>query len=125
MNSPEPFINCTPTCTTYVFVTLAKTNAQNTVTEPNGLAVIALAPPPATPMFNILVAANTLPPMQRLDPEYFITANGPYLYYNRIVPQSGSTTYKNTGEWYIDMQLGTPSGTCVGSSAEGGLVPGC
>jgi hypothetical protein len=124
MNSPEPFINCTPTCTTYVFTTLAKTSdAQNGVTEPNGLAVIALSP--NTPMFNILVAANSLPPMQRLDPEYFITPNGPYLYYNRIVPQSGSTTYKNTGEWYIDMQLGTPSGPCRGSSAEGGLVPGC
>jgi hypothetical protein len=124
MNSPEPFINCTPICTTYVFTTLAKTaDAQNGVTEPNGLAVIALSP--NTPMFNILVTANSLPPRQRLDPEYFITPNGPYLYYNRIVPQSGSTTYMNTGEWYIDMQLGTPAGPCVGSSAQGGLMPGC
>jgi hypothetical protein len=124
MNSPEPFINCTPTCTTYVFTTLAKTtDAQKNLTEPTGLAVIALSP--NTPMFNILVPANFLPARQRLDPEYFITPNGPYLYYNRIVPQSGSTTYMNTGEWYIDMQLGTPSGPCVGSSAEGGLMPQC
>lgn len=123
INSAEPFINCTPTCTTYVFATLAKNNSQNTITEPNGFAVIALSP--ATPLFNILVTAASFPARQRLDPEYFITPNGPYLYYNRIVPQSGSTVYKNEGEWFIDMQLGAPSGTCVGSSAEGGLVPGC
>jgi hypothetical protein len=128
MNSPEPFINCTPTCTTYIFVTLAKTaDAQNGVTEPNGLAIVPLAPPipPATQGFNILVTANSLPARQRLDPEYYITPQGPYLYYNRIVPQTGSTSYENEGEWFIDLQLGIPSGPCVGSSAEGGLVPGC
>jgi hypothetical protein len=123
LNSAEPFIMCTPTCTTYVFSTIAKTNAQNTITDPNGLAVIALNP--NTPMFNILVAAYQWPLRQRLDPEYFITPNGAYLYYNQIVPQTGSSNYKNLGEWFIDMQLGAPAGPCVGSSAEGGLMPGC
>jgi len=124
LNSPEPFINCTPTCTTYVYSTLSKTaDSQNSITTPNGLAVIALSP--QTPLFNVLVTANSLPPRQRLDPEYYITPNGPYLYYNSIIPQTGSTTYKNLGEWFIDMQLGAPSGLCVGSSAEDGLVPGC
>jgi hypothetical protein len=78
---------------------------------------------PNTPLFNILVTADSLPARQRLDPEYFITPQGPYLYYNRIVPETGSTRYKNEGEWFIDMQLGAPSGPCVGSSAEDGLNP--
>ena len=124
INTSEPFINCTPTCTTYSYMTLAKTvNAQNGITTPIGLAVAALNP--ATPLFEILAPAGYSPPVQRLDPEYFITANGPYLYYNRIQVESGSTKYHNEGFWYIDMQLGAPSGPCVGSSAEGGLMPGC
>src|SRR5665213_3062214 len=37
MNSVEPFIHCTPTCTTYVFTTLAKdATAQTTRSEPLG-----------------------------------------------------------------------------------------
>jgi len=120
INSVEPFINCTPQCTTYIFATLSKTSkSQKGVSVPNGLAVIALSP--NTPLFKILVTAASLPARQRLDPEYFITPQGPYLYYNRIVPETGSTKYHNEGEWYIDMQLGAPSGPCVGSSAEDGL----
>jgi hypothetical protein len=122
INSVEPFINCTPQCTTYIFATLSKTaKSQKGVSVPNGLAVIALSP--NTPLFNILVTADSLPARQRLDPEYFITPQGPYLYYNRIVPETGSTKYHNEGEWFIDMQLGAPSGPCVGSSAEDGLNP--
>lgn len=124
MNSPEPFINCTPVCTTYIFVTLAASNSQNGIEDPNGLAVIALNP--KTPLFNILVQANAPATRQRLDPEYFITTQGPILYYNRIVPlQPGISRYNNEGEWFINMQLGAPSGSCVGSSAEDGLVNGC
>jgi hypothetical protein len=124
LNSPEPFINCTPVCTTYAFVTLAASNTQNGIKDPNGLAVIALSP--NTPLFNILVPADATPTRQRLDPEYFITPQGPYLYYNRIVPfQQGVSQYLNTGEWFINMQLGVPTGNCVGSSAEGGLLNAC
>jgi len=124
LNSMEPFINCTPTCTTYVFMTVAKTpDAQNGLTTPIGLAVAALSP--TTPVNKLLAAAAYSPAVQRLDPEYYISANGPYLYYNRIQVASGSTKYQNLGLWFIDMQLGAPSGSCVGSSAEGGLMPGC
>jgi hypothetical protein len=125
LNTMEPFINCTQqTCTTYAYTTLCKTSTcANGITEPNGFAVVALSP--ATPMFNILVQAASFPARQRLDPEYYITPNGPLLYYNRIVPESGSTRYNNEGEYFINMQLGIPSGACVGSSAEGGLAPGC
>lgn len=124
INSSEPFINCTPTCTTYAFFTVAKTpDAQNGITAPIGLAVAALSP--TNPTVKLLARAGYSPAVQRVDPEYFITANGPYLYYSRIEVASGSTNYQNLGLWYIDMQLGAPSGPCVGSSAEGGLMPGC
>jgi hypothetical protein len=77
-------------------------------------------------MFEILVSTDAPATRQRLDPEYFITPQGPYIYYNRIVPlQIGVSRYDNQGEWFIDMQLGAPSGNCVGSSAEGGMASGC
>jgi hypothetical protein len=124
MNSPEPFINCTPICTTYIFMTVSSTNnSQDGHTIPNGVAVAALNP--AAPLFKILVPAASLPAAQRLDPEYFITSNGPYLYYQLGTVQSGSKPFHNLGEYYSDMQLGAPSGPCVGSSAEDGLLPGC
>jgi hypothetical protein len=124
LNTSEPFINCTPTCTTYAFITISSSKTQQGIRYPNGLAVVALNP--ATPLFYTLVSADAPQTRQRLDPEYFITPQGPYLYYNRIIPlQPGQTQYQNTGEWFIDMQLGAPSGLCVGSSAEDGLPSGC
>jgi hypothetical protein len=124
MNSSEPFIHCNPTCRTYAFVTLCEdSTCQNGITHPNGLGVMALDP--NNPMFTVLVTQNSTPLRQRLDPEYYITPNGPYLYYNRIVPLGTGTQYHNEGEFFIDMGLGPPSGPCVGSSAEGGLLPGC
>jgi hypothetical protein len=124
INSPEPFINCTPTCQTYIFMTLSATyDSQTSTTVPNGLAITNINP--AQPFFKILVPAASRPPKQRLDPEYFITAKGPYLYYERTTVQTDTTPYKTEGEWYIDLQLGVPSGACVGSSAQDGLLPGC
>jgi hypothetical protein len=124
LNTSEPFINCTPTCTTYAFITISNGASQKGIENPNGLAVVALSP--ATPLFYTLVSTDNQATRQRLDPEYFITPQGPYLYYNRIVPlQPGVSRYDNQGEWFIDMQLGAPSGTCVGSSAEDGLPSGC
>jgi hypothetical protein len=124
LNTSEPFINCTPTCTTYAFITISTGASQKGVENPNGLAVVALNP--ATPMFEILVSTDAPATRQRLDPEYFITPQGPYLYYNRIIPlQPGVSRYDNQGEWFIDMQLGAPSGPCVGSSAEDGLPADC
>jgi hypothetical protein len=124
LNTSEPFINCTPTCTTYAFITISTGASQQGIQSPNGLAVVALSP--ATPMFEILVSTDVQATRQRLDPEYFITPQGPYIYYNRIIPlQKGKSGYQNQGEYFIDMQLGAPSGTCVGSSAEDGLPPDC
>ncbi len=124
INSPEPFINCTPTCVTYIFMTLSATNdSQNGHTEPNGVAVAALNP--ATPLFKVLAPASATPAVQRLDPEYFITANGPYLYYSIGKVETATKPFHVLGLYYIDMGLGAPSGPCVGSSAQGGLLPGC
>ena len=39
---------------------------------------------------------------------YFITAKGPYIYYNRLVPQTASNPAFNDGVWRVDTKLGPP-----------------
>jgi len=121
---PKAFIHCNPTCETYVVYGItAVSGSQKGLTVPNGMAVAKLNP--ATPMNNLVISGITSP-YQRLDPKYFITQEyGPFVYFARIVPASPTTTYAALGYWYINLQLGAPSGPCVGSSAEGGIVPGC
>ena len=47
-------------------------------------------------------------PRLRLDPEYFITAQGPFIYYNRLVPETASHPPINDGVWRVDTNLGPP-----------------
>jgi len=42
----------------------------------------------------------------RLDPEYFVTAQGPFIYYNRLVPETDTHPAVNDGLWRIDTGLG-------------------
>ena len=124
MFDPKAFVHCNPNCQTYIAVGLSQVvNSQQTQTEPNGLAVMNINP--ANPFFELLVSAGSLPLKQRLDPKYFITANGPVLYFAQIQVQNGSLPYRPQGVYFINLQLGPPSGSCVGSSAEGGLLPNC
>ena len=120
ISGSEPFINCTPTCRTYIFLTITS-SYHSLHGGANGLAVTNIDP--SQPLFEVLTAGDSA--STRFDPEYFITANGPYLYYGRSKPATASTPALFQGEYYIDMKLGAPSGPCVGSSAQGGMMPGC
>ena len=125
MFDPKAFIHCTaqyPTCRTYVVMGLGlHANPQLTESQPTGLGVTSIDP--NNPMFEILVPAQLPPATQRLDPKYFITANGPVVYYDRLLALTATTAYQDEGVYLIDMQLGAPSGPCVGSSAQEGLNP--
>lgn len=124
MFDPKAFVHCTPTCQTYIVMGLSQiVNSQQTQTDPNGLGVTNISP--TNPFFEILIQGSSLPATQRLDPKYFISTNGPLVYFAQIQVQSGNLPYKPQGVYFINMQLGPPSGSCVGSSAEGGLLPGC
>jgi hypothetical protein len=120
----EPFIHCTPTCQTYIFMELrSPTSNQSSSQSANGVAVANISP--TQPLFEILAPQAATPNIQRIDLEYYITANGPYLYYDRNVAASSTSRFAWGNRYYIDMQLGAPTGPCVGSSAEGGMLPGC
>jgi hypothetical protein len=119
--SAEPFINCTPTCSSYIFMTLT---AANNLAGGNANGVAVTNIDPAHPHFTVLASASS-PAAQRTDPEYFISGKGALLYYGRYTPATTTAPEKYQGVYYIDMQLGAPAGPCVGSSAEGGMLPGC
>jgi hypothetical protein len=125
IHGSEPFINCAPTCQSYIFMKLQSTisNASNINYAASGVAVTNINP--AQPVFKILIQQLATPTVQQNDLEYYITPNGPYLYYQRNTIQSATTQFQYQGRFFIDMQLGAPSGPCVGSSAEGGMLPGC
>lgn len=56
-----------------------------------------------------IVLTNGGPPRLRLDPKkVFMTAKGPFVYYNRAYPQTATHSAINDGTWYVDMQLGPP-----------------
>lgn len=67
----------------------------------------------AQPFCELLTDANS-PVRTRVDPEYFLTANSPYVYYSLYVPPTSTTPGLAEGEYYISMQRGPlaePSGT--------------
>jgi hypothetical protein len=121
ISSTEPFINCTPTCQSYIFMYLTPEvlTTENRRKIPGGVAVTNISP--AQPFFQIMIPYWATPNIQRTDLEYYITNLGPYLYYGSITV----SPVQALGRYYIDMQLGAPSGSCVGSSAEGGMQAGC
>ena len=126
MFDPKAFIHCSvahPQCQTYVVMGLsAQPNSQQTENEPNGLGVTSISP--TSPMFEVLATAESLPPTQRLDPKFFITAQyGPMVYYAKMNALTPTQPYSELGIFYINMQLGAPFGPCVGSSPEEGLNP--
>jgi hypothetical protein len=52
-------------------------------------------------------------PRVRIDPEYFITAQGPFIYYHRLVPETATRGPVNDGVWRVDTRLRPPRrGTC-------------
>jgi hypothetical protein len=118
--SPKMFVHCTPTCHSWLVIGMSKmVDAQFTQTGPNGLGLTNLDP--QNPVFKVLVPGSQTPLMQRQDPEYFITSNGPYVYYAQLFTKTATQPYQVNGFWYMDMGLGPASGPCVGSSAEDGL----
>ena len=76
---------------------------------------------PAKPFFEILAPSLATPAVKRMDLKYFITALGPAVYYDRILALTQTQPYTAQGIYLIFMQLGAPTGNCVGSTAEGGL----
>ncbi|WP_242478034.1 hypothetical protein [Rubrivivax gelatinosus] len=90
----------------YIFTVVSPSNKFWDKSYPTHLAISGIDP--LKQNFKMLTN-DTTKPRVRLDPEYFITAKGPFIYYNRMVPVTD--TYPdgvNDGVWYVDTGLGAP-----------------
>ncbi|MFY9509692.1 MAG: hypothetical protein WAQ05_01790 [Rubrivivax sp.] len=100
--TPEPFVH---NGRTYVFMTLSSSKGASDITVPTRLALTGIDP--AVDDFRQLTDASS-PVRLRQDPEYFITAQGPFLYFSRALPGTDTSGPVNEGVFRIDLKLGAP-----------------
>lgn len=99
--SPEAFVH---NGRSYVFMQVSAFLSFADRSHPNQIAMSGIDP--LRQDFRVLTSDQ--PPRLRLDPEYFITAKGPLIYYNRAVPETTTHPAVNDGVWYVDTKLGPP-----------------
>ena len=100
--SPEVF---THNGRSYIFAEVSSSSKFFDRTVPNQLAISGVDP---LRQDGRLLTNDSGTPRLRLDPEYFITAQGPFIYYNRLVPETTAHLAVNDGVWRVDTQLGPP-----------------
>ena len=100
--SPEYFIH---NGRSYIFFQMNPTNDSSDMTQPSRIGMVGILPENAG--LVDLTPANA-PERVRMDPEYFITAQGPFIYYNRYKPQTDTRPFIGEGVWRVDTQLGPP-----------------
>lgn len=100
--SPEYFIH---NGKSYIFFQMNTTSDSSDMTQPSRIGMVGILPENAS--LVDLTPANA-PDRVRMDPEYFITTQGPYIYYNRYKPQTDTKPFIGEGVWRVDTQLGPP-----------------
>lgn len=100
--TPEPFIH---NGKTYIYMIISPSKAASDVKVPTKLALTGIDP--AVKSFRVLTDPD-FPPRLRQDPEYFITANGPFLYLSRAIPGTDTTPPVHEGTFHMDLGLGPP-----------------
>jgi len=98
--SPEVF---THNGRSYIFAEVSSSSRFFDRTIPNQLAISGVDP---LRVDGRLLTNDAGTPRLRLDPEYFITAQGPFIYYNRLVPETDANPAFNDGVWRVDTGLG-------------------
>lgn len=97
--SAEPFVYQGKS---YIFFSVSATQEGHSVT-PSQIAISNIDP--NAPWYQELTS-NVPDVRARRDPEYYITSNGPYLYYNRYILSGG--TAQPEGVFRVDTGLGPP-----------------
>lgn len=104
VSSPEPFVY---KGRSWVFFSLSSDPNGRNFTQPSRIAMTGIIP--EVDDLRMLTSA-TEPIRVRRDPEYFITANGPYLYYNRYLLETDTTPPISEGVFRVDTGLWQPPG---------------
>ena len=97
--SPEVFVH---NGRSYIFATVSSAAAFYDRTIPNQIAITGVDP---LRLDSRLLTDPSVPRL-RLDPEYYVTTQGPILYYTRLVPETDAHPAVNDGVWRVDLGLG-------------------
>ncbi len=100
--SPEVFVH---NGRSYIFTQVSSTSKFFDKTVPNQIAISGVDP---LRQDARLLTNDAGTPRLRLDPEYFITAQGPFIYYTRLIPETDTHPAGNDGTWRVDTKLGPP-----------------
>lgn len=100
--SPEPFVY---KGRSWIFFQLSSSSKANDMAVPTQLAMTGIDP--LRPNFRMLTNDNDTRRV-RMDPESFITAQGPFIYYNRYIPKTDTRPVQNDGVWRVYTGLGPP-----------------
>jgi hypothetical protein len=100
--SPEPFLY---KGRSFIFFQLSSSSQANDMSVPTQLAMTGVEP--SLPSLRMLTNDNARRRV-RMDPEHYITAQGPFIYYNRYIPSTASDPVRNDGVWRVDTRLGPP-----------------
>jgi len=90
----------------YIFYQMNKSANASDLSKPGVLAMSMILPKKAK---IIPLISPDAEPRVRMDPEYFITAKGPYLYYNRYKLRTDTEDSQPEGVWRVDTRLGKPN----------------
>jgi hypothetical protein len=100
--SPEPFVH---NGRSYVIFQISSNERVTDLSIPTQLAITGIIP--SIPSFRMLTNDNSIRRV-RMDPEYYITEQGPFVYYNRYIPSTPTRPVVNDGVWRVDTELGPP-----------------
>lgn len=101
--SPEPFVY---NGKSWVIMQATSTSALDDYTVPTQLAITGIDP--AVPSMRLLTNDNATQRL-RMDPEYFVTTQGPFIYYNRYQLATATTPMIPEGIYRVDALLGPPA----------------
>jgi len=101
--SPESFVH---NGKSYIAFQVSASASTTDFKVPTQIAITGIDP--AVPTFRMLTADSTVGHV-RLDPEYYITTQGPFIYYNRYVAATSAGPGKLEGVWRVDTGLGPPA----------------
>lgn len=100
--SPEYFVH---NGKSYIFFQMNTTSDSSDMTQPSRIGMVGILPENAA---LVDLTPTNAPDRVRMDPEYFITTQGPFIYYNRYKPQTDTKPFIGEGVWRVDTQLGPP-----------------
>lgn len=108
--SAEPFVY---DGMSYIVMSVSAEQQGHNLSSTSQIAITGIDP--NTPSYRVLTSDDPLPRARR-DPEYYITSNGPYIYYNRYLLSGVGQPAQPEGVFRIETGLGPQQGASASTN---------